>query len=500
MLLIHQAEQTSTRIATHLKRMVPEMKDPSQPMVISEELREEILKISKDIGLVKCRLYDAQGKILFSTVTQEVGRISDESFFFSTVAKGQSYSEAVTGYETSREGEHFDTDVVETYVPIMIEGRFNGAFEIYWNITREMEKMNRLVVKGSVIVVVLSLALTLLILYVRHSVVYPVSRISIAMERMALGDLDHRVPEMGGDELGDMARVFNQMCQQLKNAHMSLEQERDKLNTILLGAQEGIVSTDASGAVALVNPSAEALLGKSRQQIVDGGFLNLLDDPEFLSSSTRLAGIDTPSTVVYNEKILNIQVASIHNIQGGLIGTMALLRDVTAEKELEDKLRNLSYTDPLTNLFNRRRMDELLQNEYNRATRYKNSFGFMLIDVDHFKRFNDEYGHDQGDRVLVSLAKTMRDHFRSVDYCCRYGGEEFAVILPNTQAQQVFEAAERLRQKVARMNVDGLQVTISIGISNFIHGRSLEQLVKSADNALYQVKQHGRNGVVLGDV
>ncbi len=496
-LLLFQAEQTSARIATHLRHQISMDAVNRDNLVVSPLLKEEIVQLAKDFGILKSRVYDSRGQMIFSTESGEGGRRIDEEFFVNRVANGLNYSEVVSKEESTREGEHFASDVVETYIPIMYQNQFYGAFEIYLDLPREKAAMDRMVLEGGVIVSTLSLALVLLILYVRHSVVTPVARISQAMNRMIQGDLDHRVPEVGRDEIGDLARVFNQMCQRLQYAHLSLEQERDKLNTILLGAQEGIVSTNSSGTIVLVNPAAETLLGKTRDQMVREGFLQLLDDPEFLVATMERSGIDTPSTLVFNQKVLCVQAASIHTAQGGLIGSVALLRDITAEKQLEDKLRSLSYTDALTGLLNRRRLDELLLNEWNRAKRYAIGFSFMIIDVDHFKRFNDDHGHDQGDRVLVALARLMQGHFRTVDYCCRYGGEEFAVILPNTRAEQVLEAAERLRQKVASMEVDGLKVTISVGLSHYVPECTVGQLVKAADKALYRVKGEGRNGVAF---
>ena len=120
-----------------------------------------------------------------------------------------------------------------------------------------------------------------------------------------------------------------------------------------------------------------------------------------------------------------------------------------------------------------------------------------MFDVDHFKRFNDRHGHDQGDRVLQALADRTRESLRAADLPCRYGGEEFLVILPDTGEAAAAVVAERLREAVAGSDVDGLRVTISVGVATFpgegISGA--EQLVASADAALYEAKNAGRNQV-----
>ncbi|MBF0585238.1 MAG: GGDEF domain-containing protein, partial [Magnetococcales bacterium] len=185
---------------------------------------------------------------------------------------------------------------------------------------------------------------------------------------------------------------------------------------------------------------------------------------------------------------------------GTRIGSAALVRDITQEKKLEEKLRKLSTTDGLTGLYNRRWFDTALSDEMQRAARYHQMVGLLLFDVDHFKRFNDTHGHDQGDRVLQALGRVMQGHFREVDHPCRYGGEEFCAILPNTGHPGAQLAAERLRQKVESMEVDGLKVTISIGVAIFpMVGKNPDDFLKQADLALYKAKKGGRNQVCFAD-
>ncbi|MBF0445751.1 MAG: GGDEF domain-containing protein, partial [Magnetococcales bacterium] len=119
-----------------------------------------------------------------------------------------------------------------------------------------------------------------------------------------------------------------------------------------------------------------------------------------------------------------------------------------------------------------------------------------FFDVDHFKRFNDDHGHDQGDRVLQAIGKVMGEHFRDVDLCFRYGGEEFCAILPSTGNPGCGLAAERFRQKIEAMEVDGLKITISIGVAVYPDaGTSPTDMLKKADIALYEAKENGRNQV-----
>ncbi|MBF0284903.1 MAG: diguanylate cyclase [Magnetococcales bacterium] len=351
----------------------------------------------------------------------------------------------------------------------------------------------------SLLLVTLAIMLGVVWVLLKKTLVRPILQTTFAMADVAGGNLDRQVEVQGRDELSYMARSFNQMSAELLRSHEGLKQEQDKLTTIILSAREGIVVTDAAGKVVLVNPAAERLLGKSTHRIAEEGFLNILDDPDYLSTYLQQGGVDLPETLVFNNRTLNVYASTISFAGGEVIGTAALIRDVTEEKRLEEQLRQLSITDALTGLNNRRRFDELLTEEFERSKRYGLEMSLLLFDVDHFKRFNDEHGHEQGDRVLQAVGKVMRDHFRKVDAPCRYGGEEFCAIMPSTGIPGAQLTAERLRQKIEAMVVDGLKVTISIGVAVLPHSGAdtPEEMLKMSDDALYAAKRGGRNQVKM---
>lgn len=332
---------------------------------------------------------------------------------------------------------------------------------------------------------------------VRRSVVASIETVTGAMVRASHGDLAHEVPVTGADELGQMACSFNTMMRQLSGIYSGLRHEQNKLTTILLGARDGIVVTDGDGRVCLVNPAAEELLGKSAEEIAARGFLDILDDPAWAKAQLGVPlERHGPQLVAYKDRMLSAYMASIRGDDGTLVGSAALLRDITEEKRLQDELERLSVTDPLTGLFNRRYFDQKLGDEFQLALRYGQPLSVLLFDIDHFKRFNDTYGHDQGDRVLRAIAELTRRR-RTADIACRYGGEEFALILPNTPVDRALLAAERLRQAVADAEVDGLKVTISVGLAGRppLMADRTDDLVKAADRALYAAKHAGRNRV-----
>jgi diguanylate cyclase (GGDEF)-like protein len=177
-----------------------------------------------------------------------------------------------------------------------------------------------------------------------------------------------------------------------------------------------------------------------------------------------------------------------------------------ASLQLRESLRDQSIRDPLTGLFNRRFMEEFLERELQRARRKKCSLAVVYMDVDHFKKVNDKFGHDAGDAVLRSLAKLLLSLFRGEDVVCRYGGEEFAVILPESTAREAAKRSEELRAaaKSLRVPYQGQlldEISVSLGVSAFPeHAENREELLRVADACLYRSKSDGRDRVTVADV
>ena len=173
---------------------------------------------------------------------------------------------------------------------------------------------------------------------------------------------------------------------------------------------------------------------------------------------------------------------------------------------LQQTLRYQSVRDALTEWFNRRYMEESIAREFSRVLRDGRELGIVMFDLDHFKRLNDTYGHAMGDAVLRQLGQVLLDHVRDEDIACRYGGEEFIVILPGANLAVSQVRAEELRSLVAGMTVqwDGQTVgniSVSLGVASFPHhGKSWQEVIKQADKALYVAKQSGRNQVMVAAI
>ncbi|MBD2232968.1 PAS domain S-box protein [Phormidium tenue] len=177
-----------------------------------------------------------------------------------------------------------------------------------------------------------------------------------------------------------------------------------------------------------------------------------------------------------------------------------------ANLHLRETLQQQSIRDPLTGLFNRRYLEETLTREVQRAQRQHHTIGVIMLDIDHFKRFNDTYGHDAGDRVLETVGQLLRDSVRGSDVACRYGGEEMLLILPESPPEATQARAEEIRRSLGLLQISygGLtlhSLSASLGVASFPdHGLQARDVLRAADDALYQAKAQGRNQVVVATV
>lgn len=219
-----------------------------------------------------------------------------------------------------------------------------------------------------------------------------------------------------------------------------------------------------------------------------------------------------PLTGKSNKMFQNITMIPLVGIDGDVSHVCILVYDVTDiamnKQELERanaELARLSRTDRLTNLYNRGYWEECLEQEFQRRKRYKGNAALVMFDIDHFKPINDNYGHQLGDDVIRMVAHELLVTQRETDIAGRYGGEEFCVLLPDTDATQAQLMAERLRKRIAEMMVevdaeqgDSVQITISLGIAAFDSElRNHNEWIERADKALYQSKNDGRDRATL---
>lgn len=177
---------------------------------------------------------------------------------------------------------------------------------------------------------------------------------------------------------------------------------------------------------------------------------------------------------------------------------MALAIDRAMLKDKAGEYEQLSVTDALTGLLNRRYLEERLTEEIKRSNRHGYPMSFMMIDVDEFKSYNDSYGHPEGDKVLKMVGHALRETLRGADVAARYGGEEFSILLPQTTSEEAFTIAERIRVRIEETDFRNRKVTVSMGIASCsLELNSADDLIAAADKALYEAKRRGRNNVKL---
>lgn len=173
-----------------------------------------------------------------------------------------------------------------------------------------------------------------------------------------------------------------------------------------------------------------------------------------------------------------------------------LLKEITTRKKVEEELQQLAITDPLTGIYNRRMFHQLLEGEIERDRRYRSGLGLILCDLDHFKVINDTFGHDAGDKVLQAFATTTRKHLRDSDILARWGGEEFIILIPQTNLEKTRAIAEKLQAETGKISLPPIGCfTGSFGVTVFCGDDTVESFIKRADDALYLAKRNGRNKV-----
>jgi diguanylate cyclase (GGDEF)-like protein/PAS domain S-box-containing protein len=295
--------------------------------------------------------------------------------------------------------------------------------------------------------------------------------------------------------------------QQVENA---LKTSQTQLRTIADSLPVLIAQIGLDQHYLFVNKTCADWLGVEPNQAVGKHISQVLGEPRYAlvreSIDRALAGeqISIDQELEYKNGAIRFVHASYipHRDEHGQVDSyFELSEDITARKEMEQRLHQLATTDGLTGLHNRRHFIERGKEEILRAARYETALCLLSIDVDHFKAINDSQGHAMGDRVLQQLGASLSKILRKVDIVGRLGGEEFSVLLPNTSLDEGAIIAERTRQTIERLLFkidDGeLHITVSIGVASFHpNAPDLDDLLKNADIALYQAKERGRNRIV----
>jgi len=311
----------------------------------------------------------------------------------------------------------------------------------------------------------------------------------------------------------------------------SINLELHWLLAIVQSIDVGVVVLDRDYRVDVWNTFMENRSGRLPEDAHKKSFFELfpeVDEHWFRRKVENVATLGTPSSTIWEQRPYLLRFKNYQPITGledfmyqnttllplkGLNGSIEqiclIIYDVTDvatnRRQLQaanQELRRLSSTDRLTGLFNRGHWEEILRQDYARHRRYDSNAALVMFDIDHFKKINDKYGHQAGDAVIQQTANLIRQNMRGADVAGRYGGEEFVVLLPDTDSEGAVMFAERLRQSAEAYEVNhenhNIRFTISFGIADLsLPTSGYAQLIERADSALYASKSAGRNRVTL---
>ena len=304
-----------------------------------------------------------------------------------------------------------------------------------------------------------------------------------------------------------------------KRAEQALRESEERLRFITESTQDVVWQLDRELRFTYVNAADERMRGYRRDEVIGRRFDEIVDPAEYpvveqamqslFGQASAASEVATGSFEIRlrckrgRQLWGDINSTPIHDAFGQIAGFIGVTRDATVRRESHKKLLEQTIRDPLTGLFNRRYLDESLERELARARRENLPLSLIMIDIDHFKQLNDTHGHQTGDEVLKRLGGLIRQGARRADLPCRYGGEEFLLVLPNVAADIAADRAEKWRLSFAQEEIalaDGQLVssTFSAGVATYPeHGKSSEALVRAADQALYTAKHSGRDRVAI---
>ncbi|TQV89051.1 diguanylate cyclase [Aliikangiella coralliicola] len=297
-----------------------------------------------------------------------------------------------------------------------------------------------------------------------------------------------------------------------------LNMQEQRYRTIINSASNPMLTVSPPGRISSVNPAATSFLGYEKEEIIGQSFSRFLDtefveeyktcfvnDTIFEEQDNKIVDNGAREVKIVTRNGINVPVdLSINQLGLNYPLYLCHFHDLTLHKQHEKELKRLSHIDKLTNIANRRSLDEYLKKEWQRATRCKTEISILFVDIDYFKKYNDHYGHKAGDECLKRVARVLNKTVsRPTDIVARYGGEEFVVVLPETNQPGAEKVAEDLRCEIEQLAIEHIHsslsqyVTVSIGVSNVLPEQDMtsEQLLVAADKALYKAKQTGRNTI-----
>ncbi len=336
-----------------------------------------------------------------------------------------------------------------------------------------------------------------------------------AVEAMKLGASDYVVKDAAAGFLDllppAIERILNEqrLVEERQRAEDALRESEARFRAVAETAVDAIVSIDSRGRVTFWNRGAEAMFGYAEADVLGRPFTMLIDEAHHAKHDPPMSFFDLDGAARTERGVeshgrrkdggtvpMELSLSSWETKAGSFY--TAIVRDITERKQYEAKLARMAHTDALTGSFNRHYLAELLEREFHRARRYSHPIGFLMTDVNRFKQINDQYGHHAGDEVLVGISQLLVETVRESDFVVRYGGDEFLVILPETNGETEI-CRDRILAALAVTDrfahIVDFPVSLSIGCAHWDPDdpRTIDRILGDADRKMYEAKQAGRS-------
>jgi diguanylate cyclase (GGDEF)-like protein/PAS domain S-box-containing protein len=393
-------------------------------------------------------------------------------------------------------------DVVETYVPLMDGEQFSGAFELYYDITKSREKLNRLITGSSVLVFIVALCLL-------------VGVVISAMNANQSIRLRDRAEEELRKHQDDLEKLIEERTREIVQAHEKIEKEmldrklienslkdtEAKYRSLVESTEDSIYLVDRNYRYLFMNKKHLARMRLLSDQILGRPYREFHTSEDTSKFMVHVKQVFETGESVQSEHMSKrdnryfLQTLSpAKDEDGNIVAITVISKDISDRKHMEEELRSLSLTDELTGLYNRRGFLALADQYFKIVNRMKNKISILYADLDHLKTINDTFGHQEGDRALIEAAGILRETFRESDVAARIGGDEFVVmpaVISNASLETVLE---RLHYNIAQVNAQAgrnYQISISYGIALYDPEQpcTIEELLNQGDRMMYENKK-----------
>ncbi|WP_170343699.1 sensor domain-containing diguanylate cyclase [Ruegeria atlantica] len=518
--------KTAMRMSRQVESHLNDLEQTFRFHTLSEHDEEFLELLPETTDIYRFKLFDASGQVFWSTRASDVGFVNEKPYFQSIVAAGGLYykheEKPITEVgsfvvDNSWDSELSSRHVAEVYTPIIKDATFLGAIEFYSDIT---DLRNLFITRVRLSLALLSgialLALTTVILIVHRTNRRQVrdlrkravkerelmdEQLRLAREVRLLGELNEWLQSSRSlDELFDMvSRFMTHILPEAEGSVYVYSNSRDVL--------DGCASWNGGTHKSHIHP--EGCWGLRRGRTYEFGASEIDFVCEHAEPHDGRPYFCFP-ILAHGETVGLLHLRALEGRED-CFNKSRKLAQLCAEQismaianvRMRDQLHDQSVRDPLTGLFNRRHMTEMLRKSISRSQQTGAALSLIAVDVDHFKKFNDTHGHDAGDMVLRAVGAALEQGCDRDEVACRIGGEEFMLILPDNSPEDAMTRAEQLRQAVEAVTVRYGEkalprITISVGVAHYpAHGTMPQDLMRAADDALYVAKDKGRNQVYV---